>query len=189
MFKRGPGRPRKDEQKPVETAGPDVEPVVAEVAEKKEVRAIERKEERAQRRRRRVVGQDYRTKLGLSQEAMEKLCPEYELRWTNDVGDRLDARFNEDWDYVSWDEIGSKPGQDSMSSEGVGDRVNKVVGDGDRGHPTRAYLMKKRKEFYMEDQQAKEASIAAKEAAMFKGEHEGAGNQYIPRNIDVGIKR
>jgi hypothetical protein len=105
------------------------------------------------------------------------------------VGDRCASRYNEDWDFMSWDEIGSNPDQDSMTGEGVGDRVNKVVGTGENGRPIRAYLMKKPKEFYMEDQAAKEELIAAKEAGMFRRKDIGSGDQYTPRNLDVGIKR
>ena len=194
MFKkRGPGRPPKvaKDETTEETleAAPEAALSIPDALQRKEERIEEKKAERAQRRRTRAVGNDHRQKLGLSQDAMERLCPSYELRWTNDVGDRVTSRYNEDWDYVSWDEIGSTPGQDSMTSEGVGDRVNKVVGTGEHGRPIRAYLMKKRKEWYEDDQSAKEEQIASKEASMFRGEHEGAGNQYIPKNLDVGIKR
>jgi len=166
MFeKRGPGRPRKDE------------------------RIEEKKAERAERRRRRTVGADFRGKLSLSESDMKKLCPKYELRWVNDVDNKPDTRYEEDWEYVSKSELGSRPGEDALSSEEVGDRVSKVVGTQESGQPMRAYLMKKPHEFYKEDQAAKEERRAEVEATMFRGKHSGAEDQYIPRNINVGIKR
>jgi len=167
------GRPRKN---PVTTDGPD-----------KEARLEAKKEERNDRRRRRKVGQDFRGKLGLAQADMEKLCPEYELRWVNDVSGRVSDKYDEDWDYVSRTELSRAPGDDSITEGGLGDRVSKVVGTGEGGSPMRAYLMKKRREFYEEDKTEKEKAIDEREAGIFRGTHDvdDADSMYLHRDTRV----
>lgn len=95
--------------------------------------------------------------------------PAYEYRIVNDVNDRI-TEFQE-------------RGYEVVTSEGVmvGDkRVDKVSASGSPveisvGQGTRAFLMRIKKEWYKEDQEAKEANIRKAEADI-KAETQKDGN-------------
>lgn len=103
------------------------------------------------RKARRGSIQGFRNRLNIR----GNLDPNYEYRIVNDYdeGDRI-ARFMEnDWEVVNKSDIE------------VGDkRINKPTPEGTPvkisvGQGTQAYLMRKRKEWYEEDQQYKQAEI------------------------------
>jgi len=87
---------------------------------------------------------------------------------------------NDDYDYVTPEEIGA-------GDDGTG-RVSVVVGRHERGEPMRAYLMKKRLDYYEADQKAKADAIEESEAAIFRGEHAGAEQNYVPPG-GISVKR
>lgn len=99
--------------------------------------------------------------------------PNYEYRFVNDIGDRIQMFQEAGYELVSRDEhrigdsrldIARPDGSNAMVSVGV-----KPNGD-----PQRAYLMRIKKEWYDEDQKAKRERIQEVEEQLKKPNIEGA---------------
>ena len=105
----------------------------------------------------------------------------YHRRWVNDAGDRLRAAEEAGYQFVE-DEI-------EVDEAGRGTRRSMTVGTKEDGSPLRAFLMEIRNEFYEADQAVKQAKIDEVDAAMRRGDVQGAQPQdkekfYVP---DEGI--
>lgn len=109
-----------------------------------------------------------------------KLDPDYQYRWVNVTKNRVERLYNRDWDQVSEQEAG-------FSVERHAD-----IAPGAR-EDTRAVLMRKRKDWFNEDQAEKQRRIddqmaraaRGEEIIAGKGQDEGGGltasNAYMPR--------
>lgn len=86
--------------------------------------------------------------------------PGFEYRFVNDEGDRIQQFLDAGWVYEDDVKVGDRR-VESASSEGKHVQVN--VGQGKK-----AFLMKIPKEYFEEDQRAKQAHIDETEAAMKK---------------------
>jgi hypothetical protein len=120
-------------------------------------------EARQERRRQRGATSHPGIKLGVNEAFLDR--EKYEYRWINDNGGRiLDMTQNDDWDLVS---DPSKKGKTDADGEGA--LISKVVGTGEFGKPLRAFLARKPKEFYAEDQAAKAKSLDATMDSLRRG--------------------
>lgn len=144
-------------------------------------------EVKTERRRRRgdnvLLGQ----KLGVSEEFLDRA--NFEYRWINDDGRRIQQRtVDDDWDLVEDPAKQGKP-----DADGLGTKVSKVVNTRGEGGPMNAYLARKPKEFYDEDQRAKRDRNDALMQPILKGQvvPDGAAplgvNGYVP-NGPTGIQ-
>ncbi len=112
--------------------------------------------------------------------------PDHVYRWINDKPGRLQRAQAGGWEFVEDPSIQIGTGSDTRNSE-QDSRVSQVVGKHDNGSPMHAYLMRIKREWYEEDQAAKQSSIDEVEATIKGGRFkEGAGDgRYIPKE---GIK-
>lgn len=99
----------------------------------------------------------------------------YHRHWINDKPGRLDAAYNNDYDYVT---------------DADGKQVKQRVGTTNEGKDLYAYLMEKPEDWHQEDQQKKWAAIEEQEKQMVEGMVHGARGssgvqEYIP---EEGIK-
>lgn len=75
----------------------------------------------------------------------------YVYRWVSDESNRLRmVTRQDDYDYVDASEIHGFNAEDESDSEG-GERIRMIVGERKNGQPTYAYLLKKSREFWEED--------------------------------------
>lgn len=112
-----------------------------------------------------------------------KLDPAYQYRWVNVTKNRVQRLYNRDWDQVSAEEVG-------FSTERHAD-----IAPGAR-EDTRAVLMRKPKEWFNEDQAAKQRRIddqmkraaTGEEIITGKGQDEGGGlsprHAYKPKDTN-----
>lgn len=99
---------------------------------------------------------------------IEKRDPNFQYRWVNKVEDRI-ARFLEaGYEPVKMDEIGSVGDRKIDTSSGTSSVVERGVGGGKT-----AMLMKIPKEFWEEDQAAKQKQVDESEAMMKRDAKEG----------------
>jgi len=103
----------------------------------------------------------------------------FEYRWINDKGDRIRRAKQGSWEFIEDD--GFQIGDEHIvngPTEGKGTVVEKVV-DQDTG--MKAYLMRIPKEYYDEDQKAKQAQIDDTEKQLMRGHDENDDpSRYIP---------
>lgn len=111
----------------------------------------------------------------------------YVRRWVNDDNTRLQDFEAGGYSFVHNVQAGDARGANDITArESVDSRVSRVVGKNEDGTPLRAYLMEIRKDWYDEDQRAKQARIDEQEAQMRRGA-DSEGNQpgrdgrYVPR--------
>jgi len=135
-------------------------------------------QERARRRRRDDVSMDGQKNLSVE----GHLDPNYEYRWINDDPGRVyRLTQRDDWDRVTETMLGGRDDRD----KGVGAGVERIVGKSDG---KKAILVRKPKEFYVEDARQKQARIDEGEAAMKRGEtrspdglrESDPGKSYVP---------
>jgi len=142
---------------------------------RKAFQAGEKKEAPKRKERERVPLGGFRRKLSHPD------IPGYQLRWVNDVGGRLEEFKRAGYEFV---ERTQKVGDGDVSQRGsVDSRTRALVGTNDDGSPMYGYLMKQRKEWYDEDQRAKQEPINELEQTMFRGlDTEGRmpDGRYIP---------
>lgn len=120
-------------------------------------------EERSRRRRREDTG-DGR----LSNLTVAKKDPNYAYRWINDDPGRVHALTQrDDWDVVTSEEAGERIEKDRS----VGSTVERVV---DRATGKRAILVRKPKDYYVDDRKKMAASIDDLEKSIKRGETRGA---------------
>jgi len=120
-------------------------------------------DESNRRRKRAKLGGLGRLKLTTAE------IPGYVTRWANDTGSRLvDLTVEDDWDFVHKDEIGNEVGEFNVTpgNRDLGTRVSKVVGRDEHGQPIHAYLLKKKKEFAIQDRKEKDARINETEESL-----------------------
>lgn len=116
-------------------------------------------EEKVRRRRRDDLGDGRLKNLSVEGE----LDPDYVYRFINDDPGRVDqCTVRDDWDPVTHDMIGNRGQRDS----GVGSVVERVV---DRATGKRAILVRKKKEFHLEDKAKSQARIDEMEQALRQG--------------------
>lgn len=107
----------------------------------------------------------------------------YVLRWFNDQDGRIEQAVDGGYEFVSPDEVsGIGQGELHQENSDVNARVSKIVSRG-ATNPIRAYLMKIKKEWYDEDQRAKEGRNQMIDDALRRGEPGGnvVDRQYVPR--------
>ena len=104
----------------------------------------DQKRKQGDRRRKGHTG-GFRSKLDVDESTLDR--EKYEYRFVNDDPGRIhQLNVVDDWDFV---EDPSK----SVKEDGtdMGSRVSTIVGTGDKGQPTRGYLMRKRRDYYEAD--------------------------------------
>lgn len=109
--------------------------------------------EKTERRRQRGANVLSGIKLGVNPELLDE--KRFAYRWINDQGGRIDQMTKaDDYELVRDPTKAGKP-----DSDGEGTVISKVVGRGEAGQPMKAYLARKPRNFYEEDQADKKASI------------------------------
>lgn len=128
-------------------------------------------EEKGERRRKRGSLQHTGVKLAVPEEHLDRA--NYEYRWINDDGARMAAMTqHDDWDIVH---DPSKKVKDNATGEGTG--ISIIVGKREDGRPMRAFLARKRKDFYQDDQREKGERIMQTEQAIKDGKlHEASAD-------------
>ena len=129
-------------------------------------------------RRRKARGEGELTGVRLGVLASSLDHTKYVYRWINDVGGRLQAKtVEDDWDVVMKDGV-------KEDSADLGNAVSEVVGSKPDGSPMRAYLCRKPRRFYEEDQAEKTKALDAQLADLKRGrDRSGAalpGADYVP---------
>lgn len=148
--------------------------------------------EKTQRRRKRGGTVITGVKLAVSEDALDR--DKFEYRFINDTPGRIEAMTkHDDWDLV---DDPNKAVKDDGTNEGA--KVSVVVGKGEHGNAQRAYLARKPKAYYKEDQVGKSKSLdrtmAGIKQGVPQGEASGDLNQtsYVPSggiNIDEGRRK
>lgn len=109
----------------------------------------------------------------------EELDPDFTYRWVNDDGTRMhDLTVNDDWEIVE-----NRSGTMKPDGTGMGAEVAVPVGRGENGRPLRAVLLRKRKDWYDDDERAKQRRIDDVEAGLKVGAVPGADGDktYVPK--------
>lgn len=103
----------------------------------------------------------------------------YQLRWFNDLEGRIQQAIDGGYEFVSPDEAPTfgTPGDIDNVNRDLGARVSRVV---DKSTGMRAYLMRIKKEFYEEDQAAKQSIIDETDHQIRKGRLHDAEHRYVP---------
>ena len=110
-------------------------------------------ETEAPKRRRREGGAVHGKRLGVSESRLD--FTKYKYRWINDENDRMMAMTrHDDWDIV-------KEGDSVVKTDkaDLGDAVSQVVGSNADGSKKLAYLCRKLKSYYEDDQKGKSAEL------------------------------
>ena len=142
------------------------------------------------RAQKRPVRKRNRNKIdGMRQKLHAPEIPGYQTRWVNDYGGRVQSLTeHDDYTFVSKEEISDPSGRVEVGDPNVtpelqvGDRVARIVG-ADDGRPIYAYLMKKRKEFYLEDQVEKEKELLEVESQLKRGREDAA--MFSHGNVEI----
>lgn len=144
---------------------------------------VPRNQEVRERRRKRdglnyLAGQ----KLAVNEDFLDR--NNFEYRWINDDGIRVhNLTVDDDWDLVS---DPSKEGKEDV--DGLGSVITKTVGKNADGTPLKAYLARKRKDWFEADRAKKASVLDEVDEALKRGEGsktapEAAamrGNDYVP---------
>ncbi len=135
------------------------------------------------RRRRVANASDIGLRLGISPSILD--VANYEYRWINDdERSRLHAKTQEDdWDVVRND------GSVKEDSADLGNAISRIVGTKKTGEPMRAYLCRKPKMYFDDDQKAKKAELDRQLADLRRGKSASGDSQsdYIPTSgIRIG---
>lgn len=144
-------------------------------------RATARDEMPEGRERRRKIGTGETTgrRLGVLKSALD--FNQFKYRWMNDNEARIMAKTREDdWDFVK------KEGVKEDSAD-MGNVVSQIVGSKPDGSVLKAYLCRKPKKWWMEDQAEKQAALDEQLAQLRRGNDRSGSAQsdYIPT---TGIK-
>lgn len=134
------------------------------------------------RRRKRDGGDLTGQRMGVLKSSLD--FDKYAYRWINDLANgRLQAKtVEDDWDFVT--NSGVKD-----DSADLGSRVSTIVGTAADGSALRAYLCRKPKTFYDEDQADKSKELDQQVEQMRRGNDRTGGKQadYVPNEgIRVG---
>lgn len=143
-----------------------------------------RKEEVQSRRRRRSAGYAHGRRMGINMDTEKLDFNQYEYRWLNDEPGRLIAKTKHD----DWDLVTNEGGAVKEDSTDLGDAVSLIVGTHPDGSPKRAYLARKLKEYFEEDQRAKMSELDEQVSRMRRGETRDGASQsdYVP-NVGISI--
>lgn len=113
-----------------------------------------------------------RTPLGVPRQklSLDKKDPNYNYRWINDVGDRIQQAQEAGYEFVKRGDT-SAPGVADVVPQNtdLGTNTSKVVGTTESGAPLTAYLMRLKKSFYEEDKRAKAENINEMERGLRRG--------------------
>lgn len=102
----------------------------------------------------------------------------YTYRFINDAPGRLHRMtVRDDWDIVTGDGQTIKPGNSDL-----GNAVSEIVGTKPDGSPMRAYLCRKLKRFYDDDQKMKQTDLDEQLAQLRRGQGPNGEDQgdYVP---------
>lgn len=113
---------------------------------------------REERRRKGKTGK-LNQKLAVDPAAMD---PAYRYRWANDDELRIQNLEANDWDIVD----ARDPLKERDGRSGLGSAMSKVVGRNEDGSPKKAYLMRKRRDWYDADKAEKMAELDEQEKAI-----------------------
>ena len=150
-----------------------------------------------ERRRRKVGSLNRMAQFKLDIFDPEQLDPNYIYRWITDDGSRIrQVTKADDYDFVNASEIRDFNPQDESDSEG-GERIRMLGGKDRHGNAQYQYLLKKRKDFWEEDNAAgqdfREAQLEGRvyEAAVGthaeeKGAVTDADKFYVPPEATLG---
>lgn len=136
-----------------------------------------RKEETQERRRRRNSGvYAHGRRMGVNPALLD--FNSYEYRFVNDDPGRLVAMTKHD----DWDVVANDGGAVKEDSTDLGAAVSIAVGTNPDGSPKRAYLCRKPKEYYVEDQKAKQAELDKQLEQLARGNdrHGTPQSDYVP---------
>lgn len=151
---RGPGRPRKEE--------------------------VTRQDE-VKRRRQKRTGQGYLygKRMGCNPELLDH--NRFRYRWIND---EQGARLLQKTQHDDWDIVPNSGGEMKEDASDLGDAVSIVVGTHPDGSPKRAYLCRKPKQWYEEDQAEKQAELDEQLEQLRRGNDRAGANQsdYVPHS-------
>lgn len=99
-------------------------------------------------------------KLGVNEAALDRET--YKYRWVNDKDNRVQQLTAEDWDVA--------PEQAATQGDGAGTVQSKVVGT-IAGKPYSGVLMRKRKDWFIEDRKSKQAELDVVDEAIRRGDN------------------
>lgn len=133
---------------------------------------MSRKLRTERRRKDNVIDGNY-SKLGVR--AIPEIANKHNLAWVNDVGSRVQDKYHQDWDYVTYDEL-VHAGDSTLSgpNKPTGNVTKVVSYDG----TVTAYLMKKQKNFYDVDYRDKQRKIDETDKQLREGDLFKVDEQY-----------
>lgn len=101
-------------------------------------------------------------------------------RWFNDEENRLPRAQDAGWEFVNPSEFPTfRPSQHVAPNSDLGSRISVVCGTDELGQSIRAYLMKINKDFWDEDQAAKQKEIDETDKAIHGGRVHPYAGQYV----------
>jgi hypothetical protein len=145
--------------------------------------------EQVQRRRRLTDYNGNYMRLGVDESLKDRA---YVYRWINDDRGRLEAKTkHDDWDFIADPAITA----DSAHNNSTDTRVRRVVGTSQGGAPLYAYLCRKRRDWYNDDQRAKtkqrtqqrQQMIINQDAGWSGGVVDDPQHTYIPAEAQAAI--
>ena len=140
-----------------------------------------RKDTEQRRRKERGGGELTGRRLGVAKSRLD--FEQFKYRWINDAPARIHAMTKEDdWDVVTNDGV-------KDDSADLGSAVSQIVGTAPDGSALRAYLCRKPRRFYDEDQADKSAALDRQLEQLRRGNDRAGGSQsdYVPNSgIRVG---
>jgi hypothetical protein len=113
--------------------------------------------------------------------------PNFHYHWANDEPGRIELFIASGYEYVQKGEVTLLPGVTPRNGD-LGSQVSAVVGRNGDGTPLRAYLMKKRMDWYLEDQEKGQERPNQIDAAIRAGRVSSDvddGHFYVPRNAPI----
>jgi hypothetical protein len=141
----------------------------------REVRETRETTEKVERRRR--GGDDEMTARRMPVRKSLLDLDRFTYRWVNDEPGRPQYMYDDNWDFVDRNGEAMAP-----ESTDLGSRISQIVGVAQDGSALVAYLMRKPKSFYDEDQKKKNADLDEQLAQLRRGNDRSGGAQadYIP---------
>lgn len=109
-------------------------------------------------------------------------------RWVNDIGGRINQALAGGYQFASPD-MAPSIGESAVCRGGDGPSVDSTVRQvASKEHPIMyAYLMWIQKEFYDEDQEAKQDAINERELDLVRGGGAGIDKTYLPEGTDAAV--
>ncbi len=118
----------------------------------------------------------------------------YAYYWANDDKGRLQYLTEQD----DWDFVEDRNADKDSRNKGGGTRLERTVGRGRDGNPIRAVLLRKKRQYYDEDQARLLSKLDARRKRLRETQDDGSGagimsgdpqHGYIPREIDTSMPR